>query len=126
VVAALCDWHSKHDAAAEAIADVHALPAHVAVEAYAVLTSLPGGFDVPPAVAGDVLSRRFEHAPLRLGAKERLAALNTLGAAGIAGDATHDGLVALEALGVEATIATLDRRAMRTYKALGAPAKLIS
>jgi toxin FitB len=105
---------------------VHALPAHVAVEAYAVLTSLPAGFDVPPAVAADVLTRRFEHAPLRLGAKERLAALTNLGAAGIVGNATHDGLVALEALGADASIATLDRRAMRTYKALGVTAKLIA
>ena len=47
MIAALAAWHEQHEMAARALADVTALPAHVALEAYSVLTRLPSGLAVP-------------------------------------------------------------------------------
>ena len=52
VVPALSRWHRHYEAAAEALDGVAALPAHVLVESYAVLTRLPGGLAVAPEAAG--------------------------------------------------------------------------
>jgi toxin FitB len=119
VVAALSAWHDRHAAAAEALAGVKALPAHVALEAYSVLTRLPGGLAVPAAMAAEVLDARFPDAPLRLGARERRRILRTLAGAGVHGGAGYDGLVALEAHAHGRTLLTLDERAQQTYRRLG-------
>jgi hypothetical protein len=119
VVAALSAWHDRHSDAAKALADVEALPAHVMVEAYSVLTRLPGGLAVAAAMAEEVLERRFAAAPLRLGSRERRRLLRTLADAGVHGGASYDGLVALEARAHDATLLTLDERAQRTYRRLG-------
>ncbi len=66
VVAALSAWHEQHDVAARALERVTVLPAHVMLEAYSVLTRLPGGLAVPAATAADVLGRRFHDPPLEL------------------------------------------------------------
>jgi hypothetical protein len=120
VVPALSRWHKNHDAAADAIADVATLPAHVLIEAYAVLTRLPGGLAVPPAAAATVLSSRFSEAPLQLAASERRTLLSTLAAAGVGGGASYDGLVAREATDHEQILLTRDVRAQETYRRLGA------
>src|SRR6188472_166069 len=59
VIAALSAWHERHEQAAAALASVTALPAHVVVEAYSVLTRLPAGLAVAPLAAADVIARRF-------------------------------------------------------------------
>jgi hypothetical protein len=102
-----------------ALADVTALPAHVALEAYSVLTRLPGGLAVPAAAAVEVLDARFGETPLRLAAGERRRVLRTLADAGIHGGASYDGLVALEAHAHDRTLLTLDERAQQTYRRLG-------
>jgi toxin FitB len=96
-----------------------ALPAHVLLEAYSVLTRLPSGLAVAPASAADVLQRRFPRAPLRLGEAERGDLLKRLDGAGIIGGAGYDGLVALEAAAHGHTLLTLDARAQTTYQRLG-------
>jgi hypothetical protein len=125
VVAALSAWHDRHEDAAAALADVAALPAHVLLEAYSVLTRLPGGLAVPPAAAADVLERRFGDAPLRLGARERRQVLGTLAAAGVHGGASYDALVALEARAHDRTVLTLDERARQTYARLGVAFRVV-
>ena len=120
MVAALSAWHDHHDAAAEALEDVAALPAHVLVEAYSVLTRLPGGLAVPSTVAADVLGVRFSGKPLRLAAQDRAALLSSLARAGVAGGASCDGVAALEAAAHGETLLTLDRRAQDAYRRLGA------
>ncbi|MGH2821880.1 MAG: PIN domain-containing protein [Thermoleophilaceae bacterium] len=55
VVAALAAWHDDHEASARALEDVVAIPAHVMVETYSVLTRLPAGLAVPAAAAARVL-----------------------------------------------------------------------
>jgi hypothetical protein len=121
VVAALTAWHQRHDAAAEALQGIATLPAHVMIEAYSVLTRLPGGLAVPAAVAADALARRFADEPLQLSDSDRVALLRTLAAAGIFGGAAYDGLVALEARAHGRTLLSLDQRAQETYRRLAVP-----
>jgi hypothetical protein len=120
VIAALSAWHQQHDAASAALEEVDVLPAHVLIEAYSVLTRLPSGLAVPPALAVKVLGRRFDQPPLRLGDAERGRVLDTLADAGVLGGASYDGLVALEAKAHARTLITLDERAQATYRRLGA------
>jgi hypothetical protein len=105
---------------------VRALPAHVLVEVYSVLTRLPSGLAVPAQAAASVLALRFPQAPLRLGDTERGSLLERLAAAGVLGGATYDGLVALEAVAHGLTLLTLDERALSTYRRLGAPFRVIA
>jgi hypothetical protein len=100
---------------------VTALPAHVIVEAYAVLTRLPSGLAVPAATAARVIARRFGEPPLRLDDAGRTAALERLAGASVFGGATYDGLVALEAAAHGRTLLTLDERAQEAYRRLGVP-----
>jgi predicted nucleic acid-binding protein len=125
VVAALSRWHRSHEVTAEALEGVTALPAHVLVETYAVLTRLPGGLAVAPEAAVTVLTSRFGEAPLQLPAAERRALLSTLAAAGVAAGATYDGLVALEARAHERVLLTRDGRAQDTYRRLGAAFRVV-
>jgi toxin FitB len=119
VVAALSGWHENHEAAAAALEGVAALPAQVLIEAYAVLTRLPGGLAVGPEDAAAVLASRFGEEPLRLPGAERRALLSTLAAAGVGGGASYDGLVGLEAAAHEQVLLTRDARAQDTYRRLG-------
>lgn len=126
MVAALSAWHGQHEPAAAALEAVDVLPAHVLVEVYSVLTRLPSGLAVPPALAADVLARRFSRPPLRLDDSARAGVLQTLAAAGVLGGASYDGLVALEARAHAQPLLTLDERAQSTYRRLGAEFALIT
>lgn len=121
MIAALSAWHEQHEASAQALARVTALPAHVAIEAYSVLTRLPAGLAVPAAAAASVLTRRFCDPPLRLDDAHRSSVLERLAAAGVFGGAAYDGLVALEADAHGRGLLTLDQRAQATYQRLGVP-----
>ena len=103
-----------------ALERVNALPAHVVIEAYSVLTRLPSGLAVAPTLAAQVLTRRFAEPSLRLGDAERNRLLPTLAGAGVSGGASYDALVALEANAHAHTLLTLDSRAQSTYQRLGA------
>jgi hypothetical protein len=95
------------------------------VEAYSVLTRLPGGLAVPAAMAAMVLAGRFDDELLRLPDAEQEGLLSRLADAGVFGGASYDGLVALEASAHGRTLLTLDRRAQDTYRRLGAPFRVI-
>jgi hypothetical protein len=119
VIAALSSWHERHEAAAEALDGIDRLPAHVVIEAYSVLTRLPGGLAVPATAAASVLAQRFPEPPLRLGEADRTSVLERLAEAGVFAGASYDGLVALEAHANGQTLRTLDERAQATYRRLG-------
>jgi len=91
------------------------------VETYAVLTRLPAGLALHGTDAAALLRARFPAEPLALDAGRRHAVLETLAAAGVAGGATYDGLIALQAHAHARTLLTLDRRAADTYSRLGVP-----
>jgi hypothetical protein len=121
----LSGWHEHHDIAAEALESVHALPAHAVLEAYSVLTRLPGGLAVPAATAAHVLGRRFDQDPLRLPKAQHRGLLATLSRAGVVGGASYDGLVGLEAAAHGCELRTLDRRAQDAYRRLGVAFRVI-
>jgi toxin FitB len=126
VVPALSRWHRSYEVTAKALDGITALPAHVLVESYAVLTRLPGGLAVAPEAAVTVLTSRFGEEPLQLPAAERQALLSTLAAAGVAAGATYDGLVALEARAHERVLLTRDARAQDTYRRLGVAFRVVA
>ena len=126
MIAALAAWHEQHETAARALADVTVLPAHVALEAYSVLTRLPSGLAVPAPAAAVALRRRFGSAPLRLDERGREHLLATLSEAGVHGGASYDGLVALEAASHDRTLLTFDGRAAVTYGRLGIRFELLA
>ena len=124
-MAALSAWHEQHAPAATALAPVTALPAHVVLESYSVLTRLPGGLAVPSELAASVLARRFPDPPLQLDAADRVALPGRLAAAGVRAGAAYDGLVALEAATAGETLLSLDTRAQRTYRRLAVAFQLV-
>ena len=119
MIAALSAWHERHEDSADALAAVTAVPGHVVLEAFSVLTRLPGGLAVEPRSAADLLRRRFAGSPLLLDGEQRALVLDRLADAGVSGGATYDGLVALEAAAHGETLLTLDERAQATYRRLG-------
>ena len=119
MIAALASWHERHDAAADALESVSALPAHALIEVYSVLTRLPSGLAVTAPVAAAALAQRFPDPPLRF--EDRVGLIGRLAGAGVFGGASYDGLVALEAAANERTLLTLDERAQQTYGRLAVP-----
>ena len=126
VIAALSGWHDQHEHAAAALASVDVLPSHVLFEAYSVLTRLPSGLAVAPAVAAQVLRSRFKQPSLRLRGADRAGLIETLAAAKVSGGASYDGIVALEAKANGYGLLTLDERAQSTYRRLGADFTVIA
>ncbi|MBI4699934.1 MAG: PIN domain-containing protein [Deltaproteobacteria bacterium] len=105
VVALVCAWHPDHAATLAPIErrlDAGAtlvLPGPALVESYAVLTRLPAPHRLAPADAWRVLEASLRR-PARLvslSAAEHWELLALLAAAGIAGGATYDGLIATAA-----------------------------
>jgi len=95
------------------------------LEAYSVLTRLPGGLAVPASTAAAVLARRFPDEPLHLPEVERGVLLSKLADGGVSGGASYDGLVGLEAAAHGRTLLTLDQRAQDAYRRLGVPFRVI-
>lgn len=110
--------HVAHRSVSAALGDrAAALAGHALHETYAVLTRLPGDARVAPADAVRLLRERFESAAL-LDSRSVRSAPAVLAAAGVAGGATYDGLVALAARSAGLPLATRDRRAQSTYRLL--------
>jgi predicted nucleic acid-binding protein len=125
VVAALVVGH-EHEAVAVPAARRKgtSLPVHVAVEAFAVLTRLPG-VSFRPDDALSAIAQTFQAPWLTLDATRSVELLTLLGERGIGGGRVYDGLVAMTAKVHHATLVTLDRRAVPTYEAVGARFELI-
>jgi len=101
-----------------------ALAGHSLHETYAVLTRLPGDARVSPGDAVRLLGERFEAAAL-LDVRSVRSAPAVLAAAGVAGGATYDGLIALAARSAGLPLATRDRRAQGTYRLLGVTVEML-
>jgi toxin FitB len=98
---------------------------HAVAETYAVLTRLPGDLRLAPASAASMLASWFEE-PLALSERTAHQLPELLSAAGIAGGAVYDALVALAALDNQLPLATRDLRARDTYARLGVEALVLS
>lgn len=124
-VAALLSDHPAHQTASEALAACKTTIAHVAAETYSVLTRLPPPHRAAPATAAEAIAKRLPRTHVALGADDHAGAPARLAKAGVGGGATYDGLIALTAIEHELELVSRDRRAARTYQALGARFRLI-
>jgi predicted nucleic acid-binding protein len=110
--------HEQHERTVDAIGDRRVgLSGHAAFETFSVLTRLPPPLRRTPAAVGQILSRNFP-ASRFLDATRALDLLDRLSQLGIAGGAVYDGLIGAVAVQHELRLATRDRRAIGTYRAL--------
>lgn len=93
------------------------LAGHAAFEAYSVLTRLPPAARRPPATVVRLLASAFPGSYF-LGAGQAERLLDRLPALGIAGGAIYDAMVGAAAAEAGVPLATRDRRALGTYRAL--------
>jgi predicted nucleic acid-binding protein len=124
-VAFLVADHKHHDATFEALAQRQlGLAGHAAFETFSVLTRLPPPARRTPAAVSRLLAANFPHTRFLSGsrASELLAALASHR---LAGGAVYDALVAATALEHHLTLATRDKRALDTYRALDVTVELL-
>lgn len=100
------------------------LAGHAAFETFSVLTRLPGGRRLSARAAARVIATNFpaEH---HLDRTTAAKALDELSSAGVAGGSVYDGLVALAARDAGVLLLSNDRRAAKTYAALGVAVELL-
>ena len=119
VVAAFASWHESHALALRALAERPALPVPCALETYAVLTRLPPPHRARPDVVRDFLAATFPGPRLSLDPAVAGRLIDSLVERGVSGGAAYDAVIALVAVGVGATLVTLDTRARATYDRMG-------
>jgi predicted nucleic acid-binding protein len=125
-VALVLAEHDHHATTIERIGKLRlGLAGHAAFETFSVLTRLPPPARRTPAAVARLLSVDFP-ATRFLGSQATAALFATLDARGIAGGAVYDALVGATATAHELTLATRDRRALETYRALGVRVELLA
>lgn len=118
--------HANHEAVVQAVGGrTLGLAGHAAFETFSVLTRLPAPARRGPVVIARLLRVTFPGTRF-LGARASAALLAELGDADVAGGAVYDALVGAVAREHRLTLATRDRRALDTYRALDVTAELIS
>jgi predicted nucleic acid-binding protein len=98
---------------------------HAAFETFSVLTRLPPPARRTPATVARLLAADFPHSRF-LSARAAKALLAELHTGGIAGGAVYDALVGAAAREHGIALATRDRRALDTYRALDVRLELLS
>lgn len=124
-VAAVVADHQHHDVTVRALGDRKlGLAGHAAFETYSVLTRLPPPARRAPAVIAHLLETGFPGSRyLSNSAAKRLFA--DLASHGITGGSVYDALVAAAAKEHQLVLATRDRRALDTYRALGVQIEVV-
>lgn len=118
--------HRHHAEVSEAVAGRRlGLAGHASFEAFSVLTRLPGGARRTPATVARLLAANFPHSRF-LSAEAAATLLAGLPAAGIAGGSVYDALVGAVAAEHRLPLATRDRRALDTYRALEVEVELLA
>ncbi len=120
LVAAFGAWHERHEAAVRALRGLSHLVAHAELEAYSVLTRLPGPYRAPAAIVAEYFRDRFTGARLVLGGEDRSAFVLQLAEARVTGGAVYDALIAATAKAHGLRLLTCDARATVVYARLGA------
>lgn len=126
VLPALLADHDAHEPAADALGACTKTIAHVALEAYSVLTRLPAPHRAEAAAAAALLAARLPAGHVTLPAGACAAAPERLAAAGVVGGGAYDGLIALTALEHDIELISRDTRAARSYRALGVRFQLLA
>ena len=110
--------HEHHDATSRALRGRSlGLAGHAAFETLSVLTRMPAPARRRPATVVRLLVSSFPNSK-QLGARASASLLQELGRLGIAGGAVYDALVAACANEHGLPLASRDRRALETYRAL--------
>ena len=126
LVAGFASWHEGHESASEILRKQPRLPAHVAVEAYSVLTRLPPPHRVPANLVSVFISEQFKEPLLLMTDAALRRLLGALPEMGVTGGRVYDAVVAATALEAGAELMTRDQRAVPTYTAIGVAFKLLS
>jgi predicted nucleic acid-binding protein len=100
------------------------LAGHAAFESFSVLTRLPPPARRPPAIVARLLRENFP-ASRFLSADGASELLVRVGEGEIAGGSIYDALVGATAIEHRRPLATLDRRALDTYRVLGVQVELL-
>jgi predicted nucleic acid-binding protein len=110
--------HEQHETTVDAVGDRRVgLSGHAAFETFSVLTRLPPPLRRTPDTVGRILARNFP-ASRFLDPPRALDLLDRLSQLGIAGGDVYDALVGAAAVQHQLRLATRDRRAIGTYRAL--------
>jgi predicted nucleic acid-binding protein len=126
VIAALAPWHDAHHPARRALAGAEVrLPGHVAFEVTSALSRMPEGRRIAAAVVFEALQRGFTESWLTIDGDSLRKALHTAVDAGVRGGALYDALIAATAVAHDAEVLSADRRALPTYRAMGAAVRFI-
>jgi predicted nucleic acid-binding protein len=125
VVPALSPWHERHEPCRTVLDDRPRIVGHALVESFSVLTRLPVPFRLQPKLASELLSSNFDPPVLVMNAEDHARFVVDLPHWGVVGGAVYDALIAATAARVGAVLLTLDGRAARTYRAVGADVRLL-
>ncbi|HEX4437729.1 MAG TPA: type II toxin-antitoxin system VapC family toxin [Solirubrobacteraceae bacterium] len=118
--------HDHYEETFLALADRRlGLAGHAAFETFSVLTRLPPPDRRTPAAVARVLSTNFPNTRF-LGADAAEDLLARLHLEGISGGAVYDALVGATAVEHGLRLATRDRRALETYRALDVSVELLT
>lgn len=118
--------HEQHEATIAAVGGRRlGLCGHAAFETFSVLTRLPTPARRSAATVTGLLAEAFPGTTF-LSARAAASLLNGLANLGIAGGAVYDALVGACALEHGLELATRDRRALETYRALAVPVELLA
>jgi predicted nucleic acid-binding protein len=124
-IPAFATWHPAHAAARAIVAGGVALPAHVALETYSVVTRLPAPHRGSPVNVLRFLRESFTGDWLTLHGSSTRELIEELTEQGISGGATYDGLIAVTVRATGARLLTRDVRARRTYELLGVDVEFV-
>lgn len=100
------------------------LAGHAAFETYSVLTRLPAPARRTPAAVARLLATNFPYTRF-LGPRRAAEVLDLLAGVGVSGGSVYDALVGATAVEHGVPLATRDRRALGTYRALDVHVVLI-
>lgn len=118
--------HDHHEETFRALADrLLGLAGHAAFETFSVLTRLPPPDRRTPTTVARVLSENFPQTRF-LSAGASVELLGRLHRAGIAGGAVYDALIGAAAVEHGLRLATRDRRALETYRALNVNVEMLA
>jgi predicted nucleic acid-binding protein len=124
-VALVVAGHEHHEATAKAVGTRRlGLAGHAAFETFSVLTRLPAPARRPPSTIAELLRSNFPDSRY-LSAAAAADLFERLTGLGIAGGSVYDALVGATAVEHSLALATRDRRALDTYRALDVQVEVV-
>ena len=118
--------HEHHEETVEHLDGLRlGLAGHAWFETFSVITRMPAPSRRPPGAVAELLAQNFPDSYFLSedGTRELTA---TIGASGLAGGAVYDALVGAAAAELAIPLVTRDRRAIDTYRLVGADIELIA